>query len=163
MEGLAGFVILIFIIVVIFKMLERRVEVGKYKLKSGLFTSAERSFLGVLDQAVSEGYRVFAKVRVADLVEVQGGSSRSEWGRAFGKIQAKHFDFVVCRKSDLSVFCVLELDDASHSRKKRQRRDAFIDELCTSVGLRLVRIKAQRAYKLEDIRQLLAPLSTQSG
>ncbi|WP_018231811.1 DUF2726 domain-containing protein [Thioalkalivibrio thiocyanodenitrificans] len=32
----------------------------------GLFSPAERSFLGVLDQAVGDEYRVFGKVRVAD-------------------------------------------------------------------------------------------------
>lgn len=31
-----------------------------------LFTPAERSFLGVLDEAVGNDYRVFGKVRVAD-------------------------------------------------------------------------------------------------
>jgi len=31
---------------------------------------AERSFLGVLEKVVGNGYRIFAKVRLADIVEV---------------------------------------------------------------------------------------------
>jgi hypothetical protein len=34
----------------------------KYRQQGPLFTAAERSFLGVLDQAVSDNYRVFGKV-----------------------------------------------------------------------------------------------------
>ena len=37
-----------------------------YQRKKSLFTNAERSFLGVLDQAIDERLRVFGKVRVAD-------------------------------------------------------------------------------------------------
>jgi len=40
-----------------------------YSKKPVLFSPAERSFLGVLDNAIGEEYCIFAKVRVADIVE----------------------------------------------------------------------------------------------
>jgi hypothetical protein len=42
-----------------------------------LFSAAERSFLGVLDQAVGPEHRVFGKVRVADLASVKPGLGSS--------------------------------------------------------------------------------------
>ncbi|WP_157071817.1 DUF2726 domain-containing protein [Steroidobacter denitrificans] len=48
-----------------------------------LFISVERSFLGMLEQAVGGEYRVFGKVRVADIVGVNSMSDRSVWQRAF--------------------------------------------------------------------------------
>ena len=46
-----------------------------------LFSPAERSFLGVLQQAVGDQYRVFGKVRVADVVSVKSPASRSAYPR----------------------------------------------------------------------------------
>lgn len=42
-----------------------------YQPARTLFSAAERSFLGVLDQAIGPDYRVFGKVRVADIATVE--------------------------------------------------------------------------------------------
>lgn len=117
-----------------------------------LFSPAERSFLGVLEQAVGDTYRIFGKVRVADVVSVHEMKNRSAWQRAFNRINAKHFDFLLCTKTDLAIVCAIELDDASHVRRKRKARDALLAELCTAAGLSLVQIPAKRAYVAADLR-----------
>jgi hypothetical protein len=109
-----------------------------YVKKKLLFSPAERSFLGVLEQAVGEEYRVFAKVRVADIVEPRSGLGKSGWQKAFNRTSAKHFDFVLCTHSDLAVACAIELDDQSHQAQRRQERDAFLVRLCEAVSLPLV-------------------------
>lgn len=70
-----------------------------YIKREVLFTGAERSLLGVLDQAVGADHRIFGKVRVADVVSVRPMKNRSAWQRAFNRINAKHFDFILCTKS----------------------------------------------------------------
>jgi len=60
-----------------------------YELNSELFSAAERSFLHALDIALKGKLRIYAKVRVADIVNVKKGLSRSEWGAQFGRIKAK--------------------------------------------------------------------------
>lgn len=123
-----------------------------YTKSPALLSPAERSFLGVLDQAVGSRYRVFAKVRVADVVGVQSMRDRSAWQRAFNKINAKHFDFVLCAADDLSVVAVVELDDKSHRRGKRRERDSFLVDLCEAISLPLIQVPAQRAYTVSEIR-----------
>ena len=103
--------------------------------KAALFSPAERSFFGVLEQAVGAHYCIFGKVRIADVVEMALGLSGSDRQSAFNRISAKHFDFLLCDKQDLSVVCAIELDDRSHSRSSRQQRDAFVTELCRNVDL----------------------------
>lgn len=79
----------------------REAETGySYKKIPALFTPAERSFLGVLDQAVGKDFRLFGKVRVADVLVPQDGLSKSVWQTAFNKINRKHFDFVFCAPGD---------------------------------------------------------------
>lgn len=127
-------------------------ELG-YRKKKTLFTEAERSFLGVLDQCIDPiQYRVFGKVRIADIVEPNPTKNRSEWQKAFNSISAKHFDYVICSSDTLQPVCVIELDDKSHSQKKRQQRDQLLDGICEEAGLSLLRFPAQRTYNPKVIK-----------
>jgi hypothetical protein len=128
-----------------------------YQKTEVLFSPAERSFLGVLSQAVGENAQVFGKVRVADVVGPRKGMSRSEWQKAFNKISSKHFDFLLCNKKDLSVICAIELDDSSHNSKNRQRRDTFLSGVCNAAGVPLFHVPAKNSYVIREIKGLLAP------
>ena len=130
-------------------------ELG-YRKKKTLFTEAERSFLGVLDQCIDPTqYRVFGKVRVADIVEPNPSKDRSEWQTAFNKIKAKHFDYVICAADTLQPVLAIELDDKSHHQKKRQQRDQLLASICKETGLPLLRVPAQHTYKPKVINALL--------
>src|SRR5690349_3082483 len=83
--------------------------------RATFFSPAERSFLGVLDQAIGAQYRVFGKVRVADVLSVIRNTDPAKRRSAFNRISAKHFDFIVCTPDDLRVLCAIELNDASHA------------------------------------------------
>lgn len=154
--------ILIFSLVVIvacvllsLKLKSSRAQEDKFPyVKNGpLFSAAERSFLGVLQQAVGEEFAVLGKVRIADVVSVRSIPNRSTWRKAFNRINAKHFDYVVCSKNDYSIVCVVELDDKSHQQRKRKDRDAFLVNLCRAVSLPLLQVPAQRAYGIADIQK----------
>lgn len=144
---------------------QRRGREGSPYIKSPmLFSPAERSFLGVLEQSVGDEYRVFGKVRVADIVSVKPLAKRGVWQRAFNRISAKHFDFVLCAKGDLSVVAAVELDDKSHRQRKRKERDDFLAGVCQAIGLPLVQVPAQRAYSVPELRaQVLAAVGAQPG
>jgi hypothetical protein len=130
-----------------------------YEKSGALFSPAERSFLGVLDQAVGTDFRIFGKVRIADVISVRRNPNRSAWQRAFNRISAKHFDFVLCEPGTLSVACVVELDDKSHSRGGREIRDKIVVDVCKAAALPLLQVQARSAYAVGEIgnavRQLL--------
>ena len=127
-----------------------------YQRNSVLLSAAERSFLGVLEQALGEGYRVCPKVRVADAISVRRKLPRGEWQRAFNRISSKHFDFVLCRSTDLEIACAVGLDDSTHQRNDRQERDMFLGEVCSVSSLPLLRFPAKDAYTVSDIPERLA-------
>lgn len=127
-----------------------------YQKIDTLFSPAERSFLGILNQVIGDQVQIFGKVRVADVIAPKKGINRSEWQKAFNKISGKHFDFLVCDKKDLSVLFAIELDDKSHNSKKRQERDVFLKGACNSADLPLIQIPAQATYNINEIRQLFA-------
>ena len=133
-------------------------DTHSYQKLGALFSPAERSFFGVLNLAVGNDVVVFGKVRVADVIAPQKGMKRSEWQRAFNKISGKHFDFVLCKKDDLSVLCVIELDDGSHHSRRRAARDSFLESACRSAGIPLARFPARSAYNVDDVRKSLEAL-----
>jgi len=123
-----------------------------YQPAKTLFSAAERSFLGVLDQAVGPEHRVFGKVRLADVAQVQPGLGNSARQGALNRIAYKHFDFVVCRASDLAVLCAVELNDKSHSSQRVQTRDDLLAKVCQAINLPLVQVPAKQAYSVQDLR-----------
>jgi hypothetical protein len=126
-----------------------------YQKSDALFTPSERSFLGALQLAAGDNAAIFGKVRVADVVEPKEGLSRSARRRAFNRISAKHFDFLLCDKGDLSAACAIELDDASHNPERRQERDEFLKGVCDSAGIKLIRFPAKSGYLIEEVKRLL--------
>jgi len=122
-----------------------------YQSKEVLCSPAERSFMGALDKIVGNGYRIFAKVRLADIVEVNKGLSSSARQSAFNRISRKHLDFVICDSRDLSIVGAVELDDKSHRKTGRQERDQFLDKALEAAGVPILRIKAQSAYSIKEI------------
>lgn len=121
-----------------------------------LFSAAERSFYGVLEQALGGEYRIFGKVRLGDLVEPAKGLTKSQSTTARNRLNQKHADFVLCRPDTLAVVAVIELDDASHGRKDRSERDDFVDKALASARLPVVHIPARKAYALPEVQIALS-------
>jgi hypothetical protein len=148
--------LLLFVFFLVLAKAKKQRDAFPYQAAHALFSPAERSFLGVLDQAVGGRCRVFGKVRIADVATVKPMRDYPAWQRAFNRISAKHFDFILCDHRDLSILCAIELDDQSHQARKRQQRDAFVETVCETIGLPLIRIPARQAYSVTEIRQILS-------
>ena len=145
-------------LLVILRMPKRQTEPQPfpYQSREFLLSPAERSFLGVLDQALANAaYRVFVKVRLADVVEVDKGLQRSAWQSAFNSISRKHVDFVICRSDDMGIVGAIELDDESHEKGKRKDRDAVVEKILEAADIPLLRVKAATGYAPSELRRLL--------
>lgn len=164
MLPLIGLVILLgvlaFVLKVVLPGLGKTSVALPYQKEPVLFTPAERSFLAVLDQALGDQFRVFGKVRLADVIKVKPGLSGSARQQAFNRIQSKHLDFVVCAPSDLSVQFVVELDDSSHQQSRRQARDEFLDKALAAAGVPVFHFPVKRTYSVPDIRGAIFEQST---
>jgi hypothetical protein len=126
-----------------------------YRKLDTLFSPAERSFLGILNQVVADNAYVFGKVRVADVIAPEKNASRKKRQILFNKISSKHFDYILCDKNDLSILCAIELNDKSHNSKKRKDRDKFLTAACESANFPLIQVPAQAAYNIDEIRESL--------
>ena len=98
--------------------------------------------------ATEKGLEICPKVRMLDIVEPRKGEK--DYMALLSKVQSKHVDFLICDK-DLHIKGVVELDDNSHNRKDRQERDAFVDQILTSVGYKVIHTRAITETTLDAI------------
>jgi len=47
----------------------------------------------------------------------------------------------------------IELDDSSHDRPYRRQKDAFLDEVFRTIGMKLVRQRVRLAYSLAEVTE----------
>ncbi|MFL7811545.1 MAG: DUF2726 domain-containing protein, partial [Anaerolineae bacterium] len=62
------------------------------------------------------------------------------------QITQKHVDFLLCDPGSMRPLLGVELDDASHRRTDRQKRDVTVDRIFAAAGLPLLRVPVQAAY-----------------
>lgn len=150
---LAGVLIVVAVLAVLkAKLASDGAKARVYYLRKSLFSPAERSFLGVLEQSIPPGVRVFGKVRLEDILGVRAGLQRGGRQAARNRINRKHVDFLLVRSTELAPLAGIELDDSSHEEEDRQQRDAFVDSAFASAGLPLVHFPAQKTYNVAEIR-----------
>ena len=156
-----GFIVIIVVVIMVLAVIKAigrkpHSEGDAYRIKKKFLTPAERSFYGVLCSAVANDYVVFVKVRVADVITPANSKDRSKWQVAFNRINAKHFDFVLCDPKTLSVEHVVDLNDRSHKNAKRKERDDLLRSACASAELAFSEIPARRSYSIDGVRNEIA-------
>jgi very-short-patch-repair endonuclease len=135
----------------------------QYEAIPALLTPAERSFFGVLQQALPSNCQVFVKVRLADIVRPRANPSRSGRQSALNRITGKHVDFVLCDLEQLSVAGVIELDDRSHQRQDRGIRDLLVDTALKDAGIPILRVPARASYSPAQLREQIASIFSLQG
>jgi len=153
-------VVVLIVIIVAFLAGQKAKQTGSddgfvFEKRDPLFTPAERSFLGVLEQALDSRYRVFGKVRLGDIVKPAKGLSNSKRATAQNKINQKHLDFIICSAADLAVVGVVELDDKSHEKEDRAGRDEFVDQALAGAKIPVIHFPVKKGYELQEVRAKL--------
>lgn len=150
-----GWMVIVVAVLVMLTVMLRIIRRPRYERQSHLITQTEaRAFRFFEQQLKGVGVRIFAQVRIADVISVKGKRNRS-WWRAFRKISSKHIDFVVTSQ-DFRLLAAIEVDDASHLKRERKERDVFVDRVFIEAGLPLIRVLPGKEQ--DGLPQLLALL-----
>lgn len=114
-----------------------------YHVRDIVMNSSEGTFFTMLVKDLPENYYVFPKMRIADIIETEGG-----YGYTYrrNKILPKHIDFLVCDSSFKPVIAI-ELDGKSHNKHDRVIRDEFVDKLFEDCKIKLLRVNVGGDFK----------------
>lgn len=126
-----------------------------YRGKSHLMTPTEQKFYYYLKQQFGADKRIFAQVRVVDLIQVNWSELKkgsNEAQSAFRQLSQWHVDYVITNQ-DFQIICAAELDDKSHQKPERQRRDRILNMAFETAEVKLYRYQ----LKKNDPRLLVAP------
>jgi len=114
-----------------------------YLPQASLLTDAERRAYTQLRQLYGESVLICPKVRVVDVITpnttIHPQRSRT-FTSLFRQLSQWHLDFVLVDPSTFQIHCALELDDSSHQRADRMKRDRILNSAFLSAGVRLERL-----------------------
>ncbi len=111
-----------------------------------------RNFLHFLNQTVEDKAFVATKVRVNDVLEELKCLNRNSVCNYGENI----FDFVLYNKHDLTVLCVIELDDRPHPLQ-RSCPEKLYQSLRGLANLPLINIQARCSYEIPVLKELISP------
>jgi hypothetical protein len=137
------------------KRQKSRADLHAYESCGRLLTDTELRFFITLRDAIDGRALIAPKVRLEDIIHVRDDYKRHDRNALRSRIKSRHIDFVICDPADCGILAGLELDDPSHLRKDRRKRDHFINELFDAAGIRLIRIPTKRDYPRAVFQDLL--------
>lgn len=128
---------------------QRHEQQFPYFLVNKVLTNREHTFYNSLKPITDKyGLLLFTKMRIADLVYIPAG--RRDYMRWFNYIRAKHIDFIICN-TNLEIKMLIELDDYTHQRADRIRRDEFVDKIFNPFHVKLLHVYSWNDEELEKI------------
>lgn len=126
-------------------------NINNYLMLKNPMTDTEKKFVSYL-KPFTDKYNliILPQVQLQSIFKVYNKKEIS----AFNKIKSKSVDFaIVDNNYNYKIF--IELDDYTHNRKDRIKRDIFVNELFSKYELKLKRIKVQNNYNLEELESII--------
>jgi very-short-patch-repair endonuclease len=128
------------LIVIAALLRELLVNAGDGYVATPVLTPNELEFYGRLGRALPD-YLVLPQVAMSALIKPKAPFGREKI-TAFNKISQQRVDFVICHR-DLSVACVVELDDRTHNSGSSRTKDAERDARLASAGIPTLRFQSR--------------------
>ena len=127
---------------------DNKISSDNYQSKRYLMTNNELKYYKLLLMICKKyNLEVFSQVALYSIIKTTNISE-------FNKIKSKTIDFVITDNNSKIILCI-ELDDTTHLKDKRIKRDVFIDEIFEKANIKLLRVPVQNYYNMNIIEQKL--------
>ena len=123
-----------------------------YFAKPSLMSKVEGEFFVKLERIVRGRYYIFPQVHLSAILDhrIKG----QEWNYAFRHINGKSVDYVLCNRDTLEPTYAIELDDYTHDKVDRRKRDIEVERIFKAANLPLVRFRSKDILDDEIIQAL---------
>lgn len=127
------------------------IDYSKFYKKEYIMTKTELTFYRNLKTITDKlQLTIFPQIDLERIIRVYNNENSYR-----NRIKSRSIDFTIVNNYDFKIICCIELDDYTHNRSDRQKRDLFINELFQNVGLKLYRIKVSNYYNMEEIEKYI--------
>ena len=130
---------------------------GLYLLRPRFLSKAE-NVVFLLLKAAFPRHEIFARVRLADVLQVKIGPQGMERLRAFRKIANQHVGFVVCDR-DMTIIAIVDAKEADQVIDPRDQKLETIKQRCLQAAqVKYVCIYPPQLPRYRELReQILGP------
>lgn len=126
-----------------------------FKKEGNLFTPVERTFLGLIEEAVGNEFRILCRVKMSDILTIHQNTNKRISKNAATRAGSKHLDFVLCSKEDMSPIIAIDLVRNTGKDGYKSQRDFYVSGALDAARIPHVRIKVRSGYKVKDIRECI--------
>lgn len=122
--------------------------------KEAVFTSAEKNFQNLVEQAMGPDYRVLNRVKLSDVVTIRNGVSEKAGQTAASNAEKKYLDFVICDRNSMKLLGAIDLVD-TQGKGYKIKKDWFVSGALEAASIPHLRIKVKANYTVEEIRSCI--------
>lgn len=124
--------------------------ISSYKKRESVMDKREVEFFFELQKQIPNGFYIFPKMRVADIIETTDGKG---YYAERNNILPKHTDFLIADKNFRPILAI-ELNGSSHTKRNRKESDNKKREVFQLVGLPLEFVEVGTDFST-DVRNLI--------
>ena len=107
--------------------------------KDSVCTKAEIKLYDILSNQIQNMYPnqyiVLPQVSLYEIVKMP----KFNWSN-FWRIKSKCIDFVICKKETLKPIYAVELQDDSHKKRERKKRDTLLEDIFENAWLKFAQV-----------------------
>lgn len=122
--------------------------------KNTVFTSAEKNFQNLVEQAIGNRYRVVNRVKLSDIVTIRNGVSQRAAQAAKNNADNKYVDFAICERDSMKLVGVIDLVDTT-GKGYKVKKDWFVSGALEAASIAHLRIKVKATYSVDEIRNCI--------
>ncbi len=123
--------------------------------KKELYTQVETAFLGLLERAVGDNYRIVSRVKLTDIIECKQGLSGKSRRIAMTKAKNKQLDFVLLDKEKMTIVAAVDLVNNANRDGHKAQRDWFVSGALETAGIPHIRMKVKSGYQTAQVREAI--------
>jgi hypothetical protein len=130
---------------------------GLYLLRPRFLTKAE-SVVYLLLNAAFPRHEIFARIRLADVLQVKIGPQGMERLRAFRKIANQHVGFVICDR-DMTIIAIVDAKEPDQVINPRDQKLEIIKQRCLQAAqVKYICVYPPQLPRYRELReQILGP------
>lgn len=116
-----------------------------YQKRFGILTNAEKEYFFIIKELIGNRYLIFPQLSIDRIIWIN--STKEQFWHYKKQVDRKTVDFVLVDPQTTEPKLIIELDDRSHDKPDRIRRDKFVDSVFAGAGIPILH---QRVYRHFD-------------
>ncbi|MBQ4834678.1 DUF2726 domain-containing protein [Pseudoalteromonas sp. MMG010] len=123
--------------------------------KQSVFTQVESVFLGLLERAVGDQYKIVSRVKLVDIIDCKQGLPTKTKRAALTKAKNKQLDFVLIDKEKMTIVAAVDLVNNTNKSGHKAQRDWFVNGALEAAGIPHIRMKVKSGYQPSEVRDAI--------